>query len=194
MRIGHLLHYLAQLLHLRGLAPEHVALAAYLVLDLAQLLDLLPAAGEAEGRLEGGDQLGVVEGLDDEVKCPALDGVHGQGYVRIGGEQHHRHIGVGLQYLPEPEKALVARSHLGGEVHVQQDDLRALDLHAVHQVVGRGKKGNFGKICGQQQPQGGEYGLVVIDYEDAAVRGGFLTHIHVFTLQKYKNILQFSKN
>lgn len=53
--LGHLLHYLAQLLHLRGLSPEHVALAAYLVLDLAQLLDLLPAAGEAEGRLEGGD-------------------------------------------------------------------------------------------------------------------------------------------
>ena len=54
---GDLLHYRAQLPHLGRVSPVHLPVTAYLVLNLAQLLDLLPAPAELQGGLKGGQQL-----------------------------------------------------------------------------------------------------------------------------------------
>ena len=160
----------AALVHLR---PAVAVALAHAVVEAGALLadvpgELFPALGQAQGRLDGLDDVlgGAPAAVGAEVPGPVLGGLVGQGEPGVGLSHRQADVGVALVVLEEDVvPGLVpldegALQHQGLELAVGDDDVEVVDL-AHHGPGLLGVGGQVGEVLGDPVLQG--LGLAHID-------------------------------
>ena len=123
-------------------------------------------AAQLHGRMEGGQQLVVVVGFRHEVRGAGLDGLHGLVRVRVGCHHDDHRVRVELQDGLQALHAFLSAHGVAGEVHVEQDEVGPEVRHGVYEAFRRAHGFHFLGLRAEQEVQGEEHVLVVVDDEN----------------------------
>ena len=121
---------------------------------------------EFEQVVDGRDQLAVVPGFRQVIRCSGLDQVDGSFEMRPRRQQDHRQVRVARAEVAEQRLTLAARGGVGAEVHVldHQVDRRAREHRQA--FFRRGGAQRVDVVQREQQRERIDHARVVVDQEN----------------------------